>query len=173
MVGGIKVAFRDTALSNLLGFTYKTMDPDGCRAGLRGPPGGPRGRRPGLPGRREPVEHYGDGGVAFRRALFRNSRSIPRIRTVTMSELPTSGSLDSIVAGSWINRNFGVWIGHPEDRKGWELLGRALPGPEGRLDNELAWECLRAAEGSDWYWWFGEDFTARRTPSSTRCSAAT
>jgi hypothetical protein len=76
-----------------------------------------------------------------------------------MSELPAAGSVDGIVAGSWINRNFGVWIGHPEDRKGWELLGRAYRDLKG-VSNELAWECLRAAEGSDWYWWFGEDFSS-------------
>ena len=43
------------------------------------------------------------------------------IKTTTMSELVATDSVDRITAGSWINRNFGVWIGHPEDRKGWEL----------------------------------------------------
>jgi hypothetical protein len=76
-----------------------------------------------------------------------------------MSELVATVSVEQITAGSWINRNFGVWIGHPEDRKGWELLGRAYRDIRGS-SSELAWECLRAAEGSDWFWWFGDDFTS-------------
>ena len=159
MVRGIKVAFRDTALSNLLGFTYKTMDPTDAARDFVGRLEGRQGPVPVCLDGENPWEHYADGGVAFLRALFRELSDHPRIRTVTMSELPAAGSVDQIVAGSWINRNFGVWIGHPEDRKGWELLGRAYRDLKGST-NELAWECLRAAEGSDWYWWFGEDFTS-------------
>jgi alpha-amylase/alpha-mannosidase (GH57 family) len=159
LVRGIKVAFRDTALSNLLGFTYKTMDPaDAARDFVRRLEGR-EGPVPVCLDGENPWEHYGDGGVAFLRALFRELSDHPRIRTVTMSELPAAGSVDQIVAGSWINRNFGVWIGHPEDRKGWELLGRAYGDLKG-ASSELAWECLRAAEGSDWYWWFGDDFSS-------------
>ncbi|HVE42544.1 MAG TPA: glycoside hydrolase family 57 protein [Planctomycetota bacterium] len=160
MVKGIKVAFRDTALSNLLGFTYKTMDPADAARDFVGRLEGRDGPVPVCLDGENPWEHYGDGGVAFLRALFRELSEHPRIRTVTMSELPAAGSMDSIVAGSWINRNFGVWIGHPEDRKGWELLGRAYRDLKGVSNNELAWECLRAAEGSDWYWWFGDDFSS-------------
>jgi hypothetical protein len=76
-----------------------------------------------------------------------------------MSEIQATGPIEGFKAGSWINRNFAVWIGHPEDRRGWELLGRAYRDLQGST-NALAWECLRAAEGSDWYWWFGEDFSS-------------
>lgn len=159
MVRGIKVAFRDTALSNLLGFTYKTMDPVDAARDFVKRLEGRDGPVPVCLDGENPWEHYGDGGVAFLRALFKELSGHPRIRTATMSELPAEGHVDRIVAGSWINRNFGIWIGHPEDRRGWELLGRAYRDLKGS-SNELAWECLRAAEGSDWYWWFGEDFTS-------------
>ncbi|MBI3854647.1 MAG: alpha-amylase/alpha-mannosidase [Planctomycetes bacterium] len=156
---GLKIAFRDTALSNLLGFTYKTMEPaDAARDFVRrletreGPV-------PVCLDGENPWEHYPDGGVAFLRELFRALSDHPRIRTVTMSELVPTDSVEHIVAGSWINRNFGVWIGHPEDRRGWELLGRAYRDLQGS-SNKLAWECLRAAEGSDWFWWFGDDFAS-------------
>jgi len=159
MVRGLKVAFRDTALSNLLGFTYKSMDPaDAARDFVRRLEGR-EGPVPVCLDGENPWEHYPDGGVAFLRELFKALSDHPTIRTVTMSELEPRGSIDRIFAGSWINRNFGIWIGHPEDRKGWELLGRAYRDIRGS-SNELAWECLRAAEGSDWYWWFGEDFTS-------------
>ncbi|HLY12179.1 MAG TPA: glycoside hydrolase family 57 protein [Planctomycetota bacterium] len=159
MVRGLKVAFRDTALSNLLGFTYKMMDPvDAARDFIKRLEGRD-GPVPVCLDGENPWEHYPDGGVGFLRALFRELSDHPTIRTVTMSELPSNGTIDRIFAGSWINRNFGIWIGHPEDRRGWELLGRAYRDVRGST-SELAWECLRAAEGSDWYWWFGDDFTS-------------
>jgi alpha-amylase/alpha-mannosidase (GH57 family) len=156
---GLKIAFRDTALSNLIGFTYKTMDPADAARDFVKRLEDREGPVPVCLDGENPWEHYADGGVAFLRELFRALSDHPRIRTVTMSELVATDSVEHIVAGSWINRNFGVWIGHPEDRRGWELLGRAYRDLQGST-NPLAWECLRAAEGSDWYWWFGEDFTS-------------
>lgn len=159
MVRGLKVAFRDTAISNLLGFTYRQMDPADAAKDFIRRIEGRDGPVPVILDGENPWEHYSDGGVAFLRALFKALSEHPTIRTVTMSELQPKGSIDRIFAGSWINRNFGIWIGHPEDRKGWELLGRAYRDIQGS-SSELAWECLRAAEGSDWYWWFGDDFTS-------------
>jgi hypothetical protein len=156
---GLKMAFRDTALSNLLGFTYKHMPPKEAAADFVRRLEGREGPVPVILDGENPWEHYPDGGVAFLRELFGALSSHPGIRTSTMSELPSQGEVGGITAGSWINRNFGIWIGHPEDRRGWELLGRVYKDLEGST-NELAWECLRAAEGSDWYWWFGEDFTS-------------
>jgi alpha-amylase/alpha-mannosidase (GH57 family) len=158
-MGGLKIAFRDTALSNLLGFTYKTMDPADAAQDFIKRLQDRHGPVPVCLDGENPWEHYPDGGIGFLRALFRALSDHPRIKTVTMSEIDSTGPLDRIVAGSWINRNFGVWIGHPEDRRGWELLGRAYRDLKGST-NEQAWECLRAAEGSDWYWWFGDDFTS-------------
>lgn len=159
MVRGLKVAFRDTAISNLLGFTYRQMDPTDAAKDFCKRLEGRDGPVPVILDGENPWEHYSDGGVGFLRALFKELSDHPTIQTVTMSELQPKGSIDRIFAGSWINRNFGIWIGHPEDRKGWELLGRAYRDIQGS-SSELAWECLRAAEGSDWYWWFGDDFTS-------------
>jgi len=159
MLGGLKIAFRDTALSNLVSFTYKTMDPEEAAKDFVHRLEEMEGSVPVCLDGENPWEHYAEGGVPFLRALFRELSDHPRIRTVTMSELESGGRIPSLVAGSWINRNFGVWIGHPEDRRGWELLGHVYRDLRGS-DNALAWECLRAAEGSDWYWWFGEDFTS-------------
>ncbi len=159
MLGGLKIAFRDTALSNLVSFTYKTMEPVEAARDFVKRLEGMEGPVPVCLDGENPWEHYPGGGVPFLRALFRELSGHPTIRTVTMSELEPDGRIESVTAGSWINRNFGVWIGHPEDRKGWEMLGRAYLEVQGST-NPMAWECLRAAEGSDWYWWFGEDFTS-------------
>jgi len=153
-----RLRFRDTAISNLLGFTYRQMDPGRRAKDFVTRLEGREGPVPVILDGENPWEHYSDGGVGFLRALFKALSEHPTIKTVTMSELTPRVDrphLRRIVD----QRNFGVWIGHPEDRKGWELLGRAYRDIQGST-NELAWECLRAAEGSDWYWWFGDDFTS-------------
>ena len=70
------------------------------------------------------------------------------------------GRLERLHSGSWIDADFRIWIGHPEKNRAWDLIARARRalvergGPE-RLPE--AWESLYRAEGSDWFWWFGED----------------
>ena len=74
--------------------------------------------------------------------------------------------LSSIFAGSWINADFGVWIGHRDDRRAWELLGEARshyaqPQPGRRPGaRAAALDALLAAEGSDWCWWYGDDHSS-------------
>ena len=75
------------------------------------------------------------------------------------------GEADTLVdyhPGSWINGNFDIWIGDEDDRKAWALLRDARTAIE-MEKSKLADPALRAvrehlyiAEGSDWFWWFGE-----------------
>lgn len=160
-VGDLKVAFRDAALSNLLGFTYKTWGARDAAADFVRRLEHREGPVAVVLDGENPWEHYAGGGVEFLRELYRALSDHPTIRTVTMSELEPTGTIDRIFAGSWINRNFGVWIGHEEDRRAWEMLGRARAALDG-ASPPLAWECLRAAEGSDWFWWFGEDYSSEQ-----------
>ncbi|MGA9121233.1 MAG: hypothetical protein WB699_17840, partial [Bacteroidota bacterium] len=80
--------------------------------------------------------------------------------------------------GSWINANFDTWIGEPEENAAWSYLLRVrtdLGGSGVRQPDPLAppprpntrawfawkaWEEMYAAEGSDWFWWYGDDQTA-------------
>lgn len=80
--------------------------------------------------------------------------------------------------GSWINANYDTWIGEPEENRGWEYLLRArrdlastgLRQPDPRKPAPktggkswfafMAWESMYAAEGSDWFWWYGKDQSA-------------
>jgi alpha-amylase/alpha-mannosidase (GH57 family) len=57
-------------------------------------------------------------------------------------------------------------MGHDEDHQAWRwiLAARAaLLAQAGKASEEqwnLAWEELLIAEGSDWMWWFGNDFSS-------------
>src|SRR6185295_17317363 len=69
--------------------------------------------------------------------------------------------LSHLHSGSWINADFRIWIGHPEKNRAWDLLARARRAlvENGSTPSSAprAWESLAAAEGSDWFWWFGDD----------------
>src|SRR5262249_6552247 len=72
-----------------------------------------------------------------------------------------------LFAGSWISHNFAIWIGHDEDNTAWDALQRAREhllqrGADRNATPELrrAWEELYIAEGSDWFWWYGDDHSS-------------
>ena len=93
----------------------------------------------------------------------------PQIEPVTVSEAiarqqPESfGCLRGLVPGSWINANFNVWIGAPEDNKAWDYLTWArdfydeAASRVREAEQKLAYEELLIAEGSDWNWWYGPE----------------
>jgi alpha-amylase/alpha-mannosidase (GH57 family) len=80
--------------------------------------------------------------------------------------------------GSWINANYDTWIGEDEENRAWEYLliarkdleasGILQPDPKKEPPKEntkswyayQAWESMYAAEGSDWFWWYGTDQNA-------------
>jgi alpha-amylase/alpha-mannosidase (GH57 family) len=76
--------------------------------------------------------------------------------------------LPSIFPGSWINGDFYIWIGHQDDHRAWGQLvdaRRALgePAAPGLSEAALtrAREEMLIAEGSDWFWWYGDDHGLR------------
>ena len=87
-------------------------------------------------------------------------------------------AMKSLWPGSWINANYDTWIGEKEENLAWNYLLRARrdlslsglrqPDPSAPPPSEgtaawyayRAWEEMYAAEGSDWFWWYGDDQTA-------------
>jgi alpha-amylase/alpha-mannosidase (GH57 family) len=57
-------------------------------------------------------------------------------------------------------------MGHPEDHQAWEWIVRAREALMSQKESvpeeqwNQAYEELLVAEGSDWMWWFGNDFTS-------------
>jgi hypothetical protein len=78
--------------------------------------------------------------------------------------------LTGIFPGSWIDANFYIWIGHPDDHKAWSQLVDArtaleqasAPGASTVTSAALAEarEEMLIAEGSDWFWWYGDDHSS-------------
>ncbi len=127
-------------------------------------------------------EYYRNNGYDFLKLLYETIVSDPDIEPVTFSEAlktsPQRETLTHVHPGSWINASYGIWIGHPEENLAWEFLERAREAavrncPEvaailssrarpktGAEAPEAAAEAAKSiqiAEGSDWFWWYGED----------------
>jgi hypothetical protein len=114
-------------------------------------------------------EYFRDGGRVFLRALYGGLASDPELRPVTVSEAIAAHppeELPRVFAGSWIHSDFSVWIGHADDRRAWDLLAdarQAILHSEGHVEAaalEEAREIFRAACGSDWCWWYGEEHSS-------------
>jgi len=178
--GGPSVAcgFRDHTISDLIGFSYASWPADAAADDFLRRLVEAGSRYTTRTGREATVfvildgenawEHYEAQGRPFLRALYGRLSSEPGIRTVTMSEAcePATDSLASIFPGSWINSDFYIWIGHSDDHRAWSQLAearRALDAPPaGLAENALAraHEELLIAEGSDWFWWYGDDHSS-------------
>lgn len=115
-------------------------------------------------------EYYRNDGADFLRALYSRLEKEKGITTVLPKELFAAQqpvhTLPRLFAGSWINHNFAVWIGHTEDNSAWDLVKQtrdklverqiSANPPNGEVLNK-AWEAIYIAEGSDWCWWYGDD----------------
>lgn len=128
---------------------------------------------------------YRDDGRPFLRALYHRLASDQRLKTVTFSEYlagnPSRGiaahpsgtlpRVHDLATGSWIDEpgsssgvDLGTWIGEAEENLAWNLLGEARAAfgrNESHHEIARAREALFAAEGSDWFWWFGDDQDSR------------
>jgi len=203
--GTVAVVFRDTELSDRIGFRYQRLfgeeaADDFIREALR------RAPEPGegedrlltviLDGENAWEWYVRDNDAKdFLHALYRKLSKLydeRKIVTVTVSEyiegnpsrsvpahpIPRMTPLETLWPGSWIDGTFATWIGEPEENAAWNLLGETraalaasgIPAPDPSaplpppgdpsFNGAMAWEGMYAAEGSDWFWWYGSDQNA-------------
>lgn len=188
----LTILFRDRELSDAFGFIYHKTTPESAaedvlRRLLTISHDTPQDRIvvPIILDGENPWEHYHDGGERFLSLLYQaftnhdlGHTGQGTTQASTMSEaiasVPPTQHLPCLHSGSWINADYKTWIGHHEDNQGWDLLGHTrstlmerAPGlPPDRA--QAAWQELYAAEGSDWFWWYGDDFDTEFKPEFDR-----
>jgi alpha-amylase/alpha-mannosidase (GH57 family) len=188
----VAVFFRDTALSDSIGFEYQRYaDPGQAAADFLREVKERFAWRVDDPKNRI-VSVILDGENAwgaypqqarpFLHALYTALAADSEIRTVTFAEY-LEGNAGRLVSAhpveeltkvyglfhaSWIDENgsrpgndLGTWIGEVQENAAWDLLRKTRQVLDSiqvtPRSHPRAFESLYAAEGSDWFWWFGDD----------------
>jgi alpha-amylase/alpha-mannosidase (GH57 family) len=183
MEKSIRIVFRDHVLSDLIGFHYSRVSARDAadnfmkrlyeidqRCLAERSQDGPPLISIILDGENA-WEYYPKNGRDFLRALYSRLTNEPWIQTTTIGDYVKSYGgrpLARLFPGSWISHNFAIWIGHREDNKAWDFLKEArdlidyarVNEPHKAELIEKAYEEVLIAEGSDWFWWFGEDHSS-------------
>lgn len=175
---GVKLFFRDHALSDRVGFVYSGMDTEAAVEDFISHIHNIRNHClddldntviPVILDGENAWEYFPHDGYYFLDQLYKSLNDDPLIETITMSEAAATMKakpLNQLFAGSWINHNFKIWIGHNEDNAAWDLLYKTRQvlldfrdeHPEfDQSKIELAFRQIYRAEGSDWCWWYGPE----------------
>ncbi len=186
--GDLAIVFRDHRLSDLIGFTYGAMEPAKAATDLVGHLESiAHAYQARYPDASEEApwlvtialdgencwEFYEQDGKPFLESLYQQLSDHDDLKLVTVSEFldqfPATVPIaaDRLHSGSWVDGSFTTWIGDPAKNRAWDLLTTArhvlASHPEATEDtNPEAWEALYAAEGSDWFWWFGAGHTSNQ-----------
>jgi alpha-amylase/alpha-mannosidase (GH57 family) len=174
----IQALFRERPLSDFIGFDAARNETsravshliDNLKNIAKVAPDG-RGVAPLILDGENAWEAFPDSGEAFLTSFYRALTKTAELKTRRLGdyfdEYPAKAETNHLHSGSWIRSDFDIWIGDPEENKGWEwlketrhfLVQRLALGniPDERA--QAAWWEIYAAEGSDWFWWYGPDFT--------------
>lgn len=187
----LQIIFRDHAMSDQIGFHYQRFDADhaaddfiGKLQAIGNATGGNAGHRPSLVNitldGENCWEYYPGGGVNFLRKLYHRIAKHPKVTAERvcdyLEKYPATDKISHLFAGSWIQHNFAIWIGHPECNRAWDLLHEArahfmkaaASGKKTKKQIAQAQRELDIAEGSDWFWWFGDDHSSSQDATFDR-----
>ena len=119
-----------------------------------------------------PWEYFDDNGIPFFKELYGRLSESDTIQTVSFSGfLEKAGSLSvlsNVQPGSIIDGNFNTWIGQEQKNKAWDVLTQArevmhkisledgIKKSPFKEKFDSAYRNLLAAEGSDWFGWYGK-----------------
>ncbi len=171
---GMVLVFRDAKLSNLIGFDYQNYAPEQAADDLvarlktihqrQDASGAPLLVPIALDGE-NCWEFYERNGNPFLDALYSRLEAEASLVTTTVGAFlgPMEGirPLARIFPGSWIDGALSTWIGDAEHNRAWDLLEEARGAvqaaqPMAPEEQARAWKEIWIAEGSDWFWWFGQ-----------------
>ena len=112
-------------------------------------------------------ERYKEDGAEFLNTLYSLIEKDSTLETVCLSDYiendKTKRQIESIYPGSWINKDFQFWIGDSVKNLAWNYLTTVRQNileiangfPDKNAVNSAMQE-IYIAEGSDWFWWYGE-----------------
>lgn len=173
----IKMIFRDSVIPNLISFEYANHEPKIAATDLYDRIKVIQNKLQSSPDSNHILtiamdgencwENYFEDGYTFLKEIYSMIEEDETLETVLISDYLAKEKhhkeLKKIHSGSWINRNFQLWIGEPVKNLAWSYLKQVKEDLDEFIksnpDNqniELAHRELMIAQGSDWFWWYGE-----------------
>jgi alpha-amylase/alpha-mannosidase (GH57 family) len=175
----INLVFRDSVIPNLISFEYPHHDSVLCANDLFDRIKTVHDKLKNSPDTKHLLtiamdgenswDNYLQDGMIFLQRLYSLINDDKYIKTVLISDYVQKNKknekpLKKIVSGSWVNQEFQLWIAEPTKNLAWKYLVQTrndLKDAEksGRLTKEQiknAKNEIYIAEGSDWFWWYGE-----------------
>lgn len=174
---GLKMIFRNSMIPNLIGFEYPNYDSELAardlyerikvmQSKLLASPDEDHLLTVAMDGE-NCWENYPEDGIIFLRTLYKLIEDDDSLETVLISDYldkeKNPKPLNKIKSGSWINRNFKLWIDEPVKNLAWQYLKNVRDDFSSFVKSnpmhpniELARRELFICEGSDWFWWYGE-----------------
>lgn len=171
----IKIIFRDSLIPNLINFEYCNTDAETASNDFYNKIKSIQNKLIVSPDENHLLtisldgencwENYDNDGNDFLDMIYTKITSDESIETVLISDYISADRnpkmLNSIYPGSWINKNFNFWIGDPVKNLAWQYLNNVrndivnaeTTSPE---KHQEAMREIYIAEGSDWFWWYGE-----------------
>jgi len=121
----------------------------------------------------ETYQNNGDDFLCHFYGLLDEDETLNTVLVNEFIQNNTPQMLDGVKSGSWIKRNFDLWIGEPVKNVAWLYMNSVkkdlehyIASKKGLKDDSLRQieeEKIKAAkreilisQGSDWYWWYGE-----------------
>jgi len=173
----LQMIFRDSVMPNLISFEYSNHDPQVAAADLYDRIKVIQNKLQNSPDDNHLLtiamdgencwENYFEDGETFLMALYSMIEEDVTLDTVLISDYLDNERhhkpLKKIHSGSWINKSFQLWVGEPVKNLAWNCLKQVkedlnkfiLEEPD-NPNIKLAHRELMIAQGSDWFWWYGE-----------------
>ncbi len=173
----IDVIFRDRSIANLINFEYAGIDSKMAANDLYGKikvmqnkllvsPDDTHLLTIALDGE-NCWENYQNDGNEFLNNIYSLIENDENLETVLITDYIRNDkhkkTLNKIHSGSWIDKTFQYWIGESTKNKAWNYLKETHDVYENYAKEnkdypnlQVAYRELMIAEGSDWFWWYGE-----------------
>lgn len=173
----MKIIFRDSVIPNLISFEYSNHDPKIAANDLYDRIKVIQNKLQSSPDKNHLLtiamdgencwENYAEDGSVFLKAIYQMIEEDESLETVLISDYLSKEKhhkeLKKVCSGSWINRNFQLWVGEPIKNLAWTYLKQVKEDLnnfiEKNPDNpniDSAKRELMITQGSDWFWWYGE-----------------
>lgn len=173
----INLIFRDSVIPNLISFEYANHDPKVAANDLYDRIKVIQNKLQSSPDKHHLLtiamdgencwENYVEDGTTFLKTIYSLIEEDSTLETVLISDYLEKEKyhkeLKKIHSGSWINKNFQLWIGEPVKNLAWTYLKKVKEDLDEFIKKNpnhkniaLAKRELMIAQGSDWFWWYGE-----------------